>query len=73
MEYKNILFEVADGVAMITINRPKALNALNSEVMCELYDAAVKCKTDEAIKAVIITARARSPSWPAPTSPRWRS
>ena len=55
MEYKHILFEVADGVATITINRPKALNALNSEVMCELYDAAVKCKTDEAIKAVIIT------------------
>jgi enoyl-CoA hydratase len=55
MEYKNILFEVADGVATITINRPKALNALNSEVMCELYDAAIKCKTDEAIKVVILT------------------
>jgi len=52
MEYKNILFEVADGVATITINRPKALNALNSDVMCELYDAAIKCKTDEAIKVV---------------------
>jgi len=55
MEYKNILFEVADGVATITINRPKALNALNSDVMGELYDAAMKCKTDEAIKVVIIT------------------
>jgi enoyl-CoA hydratase len=55
MEYKNILFEVADGVATITINRPKALNALNSEVMGELYDAAVKCKTDESVKVVIIT------------------
>jgi len=55
MEYKNILFEVADGVATITINRPKALNALNSDVIAELCDAAVKCKTDDAVKAVIIT------------------
>jgi enoyl-CoA hydratase len=55
MEYKNILFEVADGVATITINRPKALNALNSDVIGELYDAAVKCRNDVAIKAVILT------------------
>ena len=55
MEYKNILFEVADGVATITINRPKALNALNSDVIAELCDAAVKCKTDDAVKAVIVT------------------
>jgi len=55
MEYKHILFEVADGVATITINRPKALNALNSEVIGELKDAAARCKTDEAIKAVILT------------------
>ena len=55
MEYKNILFEVADGVATITINRPKALNALNSDVLAELYDAGMKCKNDAAIKAVIIT------------------
>ncbi len=55
MEYKNLLFTVEDGVATITFNRPKALNAMNSETMCELYDAAVRCKTEEAIKAVIIT------------------
>ena len=55
MEYKNLLFTVEDGVATITFNRPKALNAMNSETMCELYDAAVRCKTDEAIKAVILT------------------
>lgn len=55
MEYKNILFEVSEGIATITINRPKALNALNSDVMAELNDASLKCKTDEAIKVVIIT------------------
>lgn len=55
MEYKNILFEVSEGIATITINRPKALNALNSDVMAELNDASLKCKTDEAIKVVVIT------------------
>ncbi|MGE5789917.1 MAG: enoyl-CoA hydratase-related protein [Syntrophaceae bacterium] len=55
MEYKNILFEVAEGIATITINRPKALNALNSDVMAELNDAGIRCKTDEAIKVVILT------------------
>lgn len=55
MEYKNLLFVVEDGVATITFNRPKALNAMNSETMCELYDAAMRCKTDDAIKAVILT------------------
>jgi enoyl-CoA hydratase len=55
MDYQAILFEVADGVATITINRPKALNALNSDVTRELSDAAAKCKMDDAIKVVIIT------------------
>jgi len=55
MEYKNLLFEVADGVATITFNRPKALNAMNSETMTELADAAARCRNDEAIKVVILT------------------
>jgi enoyl-CoA hydratase len=55
MDYKNILFAVEEGVAMITINRPKALNAMNSETIYELADAVNTCRTDEAIKVVIIT------------------
>jgi enoyl-CoA hydratase len=55
MEYKNILFNVDDGIAIITFNRPKALNAMNSETMSELLDAATICKKDENIKVVILT------------------
>ncbi len=36
MEYKNLLLEIKDGIAVVKINRPKALNALNSETLEEL-------------------------------------
>lgn len=55
MEYKNLLFEIENGVATITFNRPKALNAMNSETMSELYDAATRCRKDDSIKSVILT------------------
>jgi enoyl-CoA hydratase len=55
MEYSNILFEVSEGIATISINRPKALNALNSEVMGEINAAITQCKNDDAVKSVIIT------------------
>ncbi len=55
MEYKNLLFIVENGVATITFNRPKALNAMNSETMRELMDAINRCKSDDSIKAVILT------------------
>lgn len=55
MEYKNILFDVEDGVATITFNRPKALNAMNAETVAEIFDAATRCKDDDSIKAIILT------------------
>jgi enoyl-CoA hydratase len=55
MEFKNLLFTVEDGVATITFNRPKALNAMNSETMGELLEAVNLCKKDDSIKAIILT------------------
>jgi enoyl-CoA hydratase len=55
MEFADLLFGVEGGVATITINRPKALNALNSAVMGEINAAITQCKKDDAVKSVIIT------------------
>ena len=55
MEFKNLLFDVEEGVATITFNRPKAMNAMNTETMNELMDAIQICKKDDSIKSLILT------------------
>jgi 2-(1,2-epoxy-1,2-dihydrophenyl)acetyl-CoA isomerase len=56
MDYKTILFEIRDGVAHLTFNRPEAANALNLEMSHELYDATLRCDEDPAVRAVLISA-----------------
>lgn len=51
----NILLEKKDGYAILTINRPKALNALNSVTLLEIQSAVKELEEDEKIKAVILT------------------
>jgi enoyl-CoA hydratase len=55
MSYQTILFEIRDGIAFVTINRPDKLNALNDQVVEDLRDAAGRIVTDPAIRAVLIT------------------
>ncbi|MDF3052036.1 MAG: enoyl-CoA hydratase [Geminicoccaceae bacterium] len=50
-----LLFELSDGIARITINRPDKLNALNATVLSELGDAITRVETDAAVKGVILT------------------
>lgn len=59
-EYNNILFEAKEGIGYVTMNRPKALNALNTEVVAELDDLFTKIEADDEVKAVIITGAGRA-------------
>lgn len=51
----NLTFDVADGIATITINRPDKLNALNDAVIAELGDAIARVESDDAIRGVLLT------------------
>ena len=55
MDFKNILLEIQGNVAVISINRPKALNALNPEVMEELRECLKQISTDKEVRAAILT------------------
>jgi len=56
MPYSHIIFDAgADGVAVITINRPDKLNALSSAVILELRDAFQRFAEEPGIRAVIVT------------------
>ncbi|AXV17163.1 enoyl-CoA hydratase [Neorhizobium sp. SOG26] len=55
MSYETLLTETRGAVAIVTLNRPKALNALNSIVMAELTDAFAGLAKDDAIGAIVLT------------------
>jgi len=55
MTFDTLLFEVRDGVAFVTVNRPDKLNALNDQVVEELGQAAERIATDAAIRGAIVT------------------
>lgn len=55
MSYQTLLFDVKDGVAVVTINRPDKLNALNDQVIADLTAAAERIASDPDIKGAILT------------------
>ena len=55
MAFDNLLIERDGAVAILTVNRPKVLNALNTQTLDELRRAILELKHDEAIRAVILT------------------
>jgi enoyl-CoA hydratase len=55
MNYKNLLIDRKENYAIVTVNRPSKLNALNKETISELHDAFFTLDKDKQIKAIIIT------------------
>ena len=55
MAYENILVETRGKVGLVTLNRPKQLNALNDALMNELGEALLAFDSDEAIGAMVVT------------------
>jgi len=59
MEYTQILYEVADHIATITLNRPEQLNAFTNTMMRELIDAFDQVDADDDVRVVIVTGAGR--------------
>ena len=55
MDYQNILIKKNESVQIITINRPKQLNALNKQTINELNTAILKAEKDTSVRVIVIT------------------
>lgn len=55
MELQNIIVEIDKNIALVKFNRPKALNALNSETLQELSQVATKLSQDDTVRVVVFT------------------
>lgn len=56
MSYTRILFDAADGIATLTLNRPAKRNALDGQTVGELRDALARAEADEAVRVVLLRA-----------------
>lgn len=59
MEYQHILYDVADGILTITLNRPERLNAVTDRTIAELLDALDRADRDDDVRAIIFTGAGR--------------
>jgi enoyl-CoA hydratase len=55
MAYENLLYEKKDGIAYITFNRPKVLNALNRKTVEELQQVLLDARDDATVRVLILT------------------
>src|SRR4026208_2152057 len=55
MTFENLLIERDEAVAVVTFNRPKVLNALNTQTMNDLSAAMAGFKADAAVRAIVLT------------------
>ncbi|NND74286.1 MAG: crotonase/enoyl-CoA hydratase family protein [Ilumatobacter sp.] len=59
MEYSQVLYEVSDSIATVTLNRPQKLNAFTGTMMRELLDVIDRIDADDDVRAVIVTGAGR--------------
>ncbi|PPE74507.1 2-(1,2-epoxy-1,2-dihydrophenyl)acetyl-CoA isomerase [Solimonas fluminis] len=59
MDFKNLLYRIEQGIAVISFNRPKALNAMTLELMEELGQAFDAAAADAAVRAIVLTGEGR--------------
>lgn len=55
MNYETLKYEIADGVATLTLNRPEAFNALNRALGRDLFHAAVEADEDRSVRSIVVT------------------
>jgi 2-(1,2-epoxy-1,2-dihydrophenyl)acetyl-CoA isomerase len=58
-EQPNLIVEIADGIARLTLNRPDAGNAIDLPLAEALLAASIRCQTDRAIRCVVLTGAGR--------------
>ena len=58
--FETIKYEVKEGIAYVTVNRPQAMNALNTQVLDELYTAFYQVAKETAVKAAIVTGEGKA-------------
>jgi len=59
MDYEQILYEIKDGVAVITLNRPKVLNAFTPQMGREIVDALENSNKNDEVGAIVVTGAGR--------------
>lgn len=60
MPYENLILEIEESIAFIKINRPKALNALNSATLDEIAAAAREVECNDAVRVVVVTGEGKA-------------
>ena len=59
MDYQDILYEVDDPVATVTLNRPDKLNAMTLRTILELHHVMVEAENDPAVVGIVLTGAGR--------------
>lgn len=60
MAYQYLKYDVANGIATVTLNRPDVYNALNDEITFELQDALKACAKDELVRVLVLTGEGKA-------------